>query len=274
MIDKNKNIRILEETLAICSRGYYGVNGNRAECKLSKLQMPQAEVILPEDDIPSLDQFGRGFTTEYRCEYGDSFGAARKLADDGKECILVLNFANASHPGGGVRNGAVAQEEDLCRKSSLLFSLESMQARRFYNYNWKQMSNLGTDAVIITPRVEIIRDDDNNLLEESVVVAVMTCAAPDVREGIAGMSQEEYEALVYARISRMLLVAASRGYKNLVLGAWGCGAFGNDPKTMSDLFKKAARETDGLFETMEFAIIRNEDRPQNFDEFARNFKPE
>ena len=76
MKDRNKNIQILEETLAICSRGYYGVNGKRADCKLSKLQMPQAEVVLPEDDIPSLDQFGRRFTTEYRCEYGDSFGAA------------------------------------------------------------------------------------------------------------------------------------------------------------------------------------------------------
>ena len=272
MRDRNKNIQILEETLAICSRGFYGVNGNRAECKLSKLQMPQAEVILPEDDIPSLDQFGRRFTTEYRCEYGDSFGAARKLAAEGKECIMVLNFANAFHPGGGVRNGATAQEEDLCRKSSLLFSLESMQARRFYNYNWKQMTNLGTDAVIITPRVEIIRDDENELLEESVVVAVMTCAAPDIREGMADMTQEIYEKMIYNRIMRMLVCAASRGYNNLVLGAWGCGAFGNDPKTMSDLFKKAARETDGLFETMEFAIIRNDERPENFNEFSRNFK--
>ena len=272
MRDRNKNIQILEETLAICSRGYYGVNGQRAECKLSKLQMPQSEVVLPEDEIPSLDQFGRRFSTTYKCEYGDSFSAARKLADEGKECILVLNFANASHPGGGVRNGATAQEEDLCRKSSLLFSLESMQARRFYNYNWKQVGNLGTDAVIITPRVEIIRDDENNLLEESVVVAVMTCAAPDIREGLGNMTQEEYEALVYNRIMRMLIVAASRGYNNLVLGAWGCGVFGNDPKVMSDLFKKAARETDGLFETMEFAIIRNDEKPENYNEFSRNFK--
>ena len=274
MRDRKNNIQILEETLAICSRGFYGVNGNRAECKLTKLQMPQAEVILPEDEIPSLDQFGRRFTTEYRCVYGDSFGAARILAAEGKECILVLNFANALHPGGGVRNGANAQEEDLCRKSSLLFSLESLQARRFYNYNWKQMTNLGTDAVIITPRVEILRDDENNLLEESVVVAVMTCAAPNIRDGLADKTQEEYEALIYDRILRMLVVAASRGYNNLVLGAWGCGVFGNDPKTMSDLFKKAARETDGLFETMEFAIIRNDEKPENYNEFSRNFKTE
>ncbi|MBR3082295.1 MAG: TIGR02452 family protein, partial [Clostridiales bacterium] len=133
-------------------------------------------------------------------------------------------------------------------------------------------TNLGTNAVIITPRVEIIRDDDNNLLEESVVVAVMTCAAPNIRDGIADMTQQQYEEMVYSRIMRMLLVAASRGYNNLVLGAWGCGAFGNDPKMMSDLFKKAARETDGLFETMEFAIVRNDEKPENYNEFSRNFK--
>ena len=83
------------------------------------------------------------------------------------------------------------------------------------------MTNLGTNAVIITPRVEIIRDDDNNLLEESVVVAVMTCAAPNIRDGIPDMNREQYDDMVYYRIMRMLLVAASRGYKNLVLGAWG-----------------------------------------------------
>ena len=71
---------------------------------------------------------------------------------------------------------------------------------------------------------------------------------------------------------RMLLVAASRGYKNLVLGAWGCGAFCNDAKTISDLFKKATQETDGIFETVEFAVIRNDADPRNYNEFARNFK--
>ena len=118
MRDRKNNIQILEETLSICSRGFYGVNGNRAECKLTKLQMPQAEVILPEDEIPSLDQFGRRFTTEYRCEYGDSFGIARKLAGEGKECILVLNFANALHPGGGVRNGACRREDSIITTGS------------------------------------------------------------------------------------------------------------------------------------------------------------
>ena len=51
MNDRKKNIQILEETLAICSRGYYGVDGKRAECKLSKLQMPQSEV-LPKTRSP------------------------------------------------------------------------------------------------------------------------------------------------------------------------------------------------------------------------------
>ena len=69
-----------------------------------------------------------------------------------------------------------------------------------------------------------------------------------------------------------LLVAIKERNEVIILGAWGCGAFGNDPGTMSDLFKKAARETDGLFETMEFAIVRNDDKPQNYNEFSRNFK--
>ena len=90
--------------------------------------------------------------------------------------------------------------------------------------------------------VEIIKDETGNLLDETVIVAVMTCATPMINYGYEGMNEEQYQNMFYNRIVGMLRCAAVMGYKNLVLGAFGCGAFGNDAKVVSDLFYKALKE--------------------------------
>ncbi len=102
----------------------------------------------------------------------------------------LLNLANPWNPGGGVRHGARVQEEDLCRKSSLLLSLESRAAERYYQYNRSLNTYMGSDALMITPHVEIIKDENGELLDDTVVVSVLTCAAPMVTRGKEGMSEE------------------------------------------------------------------------------------
>ena len=177
-----------------------------------------------------------------------------------------------------MRNGARAQEEDLCRKSSLLLSLESPKASKYYEYNKSLHSYIGSDAIMITPQVEIIKDENGDLLPESVVVAVMTCAAPMIKKGLEGLTDPQYQELVYNRIVGMLTVAAYLGYEVLVLGAFGCGAFGNDAKVVSDLFYKALKEFDfdgmkakDLFRRIDFAVLDRTPDQYNFKEFSRNF---
>lgn len=221
----------------------------------------------------------------YGCENTDSFTLARKNAHKhpewhaaGEKEILVLNFANPVNPGGGVRRGARAQEEDLCRKSTLLCSLESDEAFRYYDYNRKLRTYMGSDGIIISPKVEILKDSAGNLLEDSVVVAVMTCAAPMITYGKEGMSEEEYRDMFLKRIEGMLRVAAYFGYRHLVLGAFGCGAFRNDARVVSDLFYRALREFefDGMrekdfFRQIDFAVLSRSTRQYNYKEFYRNF---
>lgn len=192
--------------------------------------------------------------------------------------VLVLNLANPVHPGGGARNGARAQEEELCRKSSLLIFLESKEARRYYEYKENLHTYKGSDALMITPQVEIIKDENGELLDETVVVSVLTCAAPMVSRGKEGVSESEYEEMVYNRIMGMLKCVAYPGYKNLVLGAWGCGAFGNDACVISGLFYKALKEINynrhtekDLFCRIDFAVLDRTDVQYNFKEFYRNF---
>lgn len=287
---RTDNINILQDTLKILERGYYIFHGEKKTLKLTKQQMEHSIVYLPND----IERIAQSKDVEHTYVMGriccgvenmDAFSLARKRAGNcgfsknKPQRILVLNLANPVNPGGGVRSGAKAQEEDLCRASSLLLSLESAAAGKYYAYNQKLHTYMGSDAIIITPDVEIIKDADGNLLEESVLVSVMTCAAPMITRGMEGLSESRYREMVYRRIVGMLKTAAYLKYENLVLGAFGCGAFGNDAHVISDLFYQAIKEFDydgmlakDVFRRIDFAVLCRPNNLYNFNEFARNFQ--
>lgn len=286
---RSKEINMLQDTLQILKQGYYEKNGKRIMLKLSAKEMKEIQVYLPDEvkRNTNREDFKPPFVLGGRCGHGceniDAFALARKRMEDTfftKESprVLVLNLANPVNPGGGVRNGARAQEEDLCRKSSLLLSLESETAQKYYRYNQSLHTYMGSDALMITPQVEIIKDENGELLDETVVVSVLTCAAPMVSRGKEGMSEAEYEEMFYNRIMGMFKCVAYLGYKNLILGAWGCGAFGNDAHIVSDLFYKALKEINynnrgekDLFQHIDFAVLDRTEIQYNFKEFYRNF---
>lgn len=285
------NINIFQDTMEILEQGYYITDGKKIKLKLSRRQMEHASVYLPCDieKISESKEISHTFVMGrigVDCVNMDSFSLAVErcrecsylLKGKGEKRILVLNLANPVNPGGGVRRGAKAQEEDLCRRSSLLLSLEGREARAYYSYNRNLHTYMGSDGIIITPDVEILKDENGNLLEDSVIVSVMTCAAPMVRRGMEGMSDEAYREMVYKRIDGMLKTAAYLGYKVLILGAFGCGAFGNDARVVSDLFYKAIKEFDydGMsavvfFRRIDFAVLDHSPDQYNFRQFFRNF---
>lgn len=287
---RNENITILNDTLRILNQGYYTINGQRINLKLSREEMQKVSVFLPEDikriaakrtatQQPSANRM------DVACENMDSYTLARKrnaeypdLSDEQAKPILVLNFANPVNPGGGVRRGAKAQEEDLCRKSTLLPSLESPEANAYYTYNRTLNTYMGSHAVMITPKVEIIKDEKGNLLKDSLIVSVMTCAAPMLRNGMEGMTDQEYQDMFYERILGMLHIAGHLGYTTLILGAFGCGAFMNDAHIVSDLFYKALKnfthsglKAEKIFQRIDFGVLSRSADQYNYKEFARNF---
>ena len=283
MRDRTPDIQMFEDTMQILKQGWYEKNDKKTVLKLSAKEMQEIQVCLPDDVKEICNHADYKPDAEagdciHTCENIDSYALARKRVAEGISKVLVLNLASPVHPGGGVRRGARAQEEDLCRKSSLLLSLESKAAQRYYDYNKSLHSFMGSDALMLTPQVEIIKDENGVLLDDTVIVSVLTCAAPKVSGGKEGMSEAAYRKLVYDRIVGMLKSAAYFGYRNLILGAWGCGAYGNDASVISDLFRKALTELDyngykesDLFSRIDFAVLDRTPAQFNYKQFKRNF---
>ncbi len=294
-----RNIQILNDTLDILEKGRFKKDGQGINLSFSPEQMRQIQVFLPDDmdalragaaedsdvEIISGDRSltGSGSCT-FGCENEDALVLAQRkyleLKESGEASpkVLVLNLASATHPGGQTRKGASAQEEDLCRRTSLLLSLESENAKKYYDYNSLRKTHMGSDGVMISPCVEVLKDASADTLFDPFPISVMSCAAPMIRMGLEGMSEQEYKDMLYNRIQGMLLVAASRNYRSLILGAFGCGVYGNDAAVVSDLFYKAIQDfsfhgtgSAKIFDSIDFAVLCRPDTDYNYREFCRNF---
>ena len=140
----------------------------------------------------------------------DSFQAGRKYKN-----ALVMNFANAHNPGGGFKLGANAQEEALCRCSTLYASITSKKASEMYIYNNTHISRVESDYMLISPNVCVFRDEKYDLLETPVVMGVITLPAPN-RYGAALLADDELIEETFVRRIRIMHLRLG----NLKLGQW------------------------------------------------------
>lgn len=183
-----------------------------------------------------------------------TLAAARRLADAGKRPV-ALNFASAKHPGGGWLSGARAQEETLARASGLVACIEG---NPMYARNAALGDALYLDDAIYSPDVPVFRDDAGALLSEPYLCAFIT--APAVNAGVVlerdRSRRAEVCAVMARRVRRVLAIAALHEHSALVLGAWGCGVFRNDPAVVAGLFAEAlAGPFHGAFAEGVFAVL-------------------
>lgn len=191
--------------------------------------------------------------------------------------VLVLNMANAYHSGGGWEQGALAQEEALCYRSSLAFTLKT----RYYP--------IPEAGGIYSPTVVVIRESiaqGHNLLDLSrphdlPVVSCISVAAirkPDLVRDVEG--REKYKGkldreTMKEKMRVVLRVAAVRKHRVLVLAALGCGAFSNPREEVVQCWKEVFGESEfggGWWETVVFAVLElgeHEDGDGNFGVFFR-----
>jgi uncharacterized protein (TIGR02452 family) len=164
----------------------------------------------------------------------------------------ALNFASATHPGGGFLSGAAAQEEYLARSSALYACLEKNQ---MYSFHQARRDPIYTDYVIYSPEVPVFRADDGLLLEKPYAVSIITSPAANANHVQTDRRGEILPAM-RSRILKVLGVGLLHGHDSIVLGAWGCGAFGNDPFEIAKLFHRAFEENfKGAYKRVIFAIV-------------------
>ena len=168
--------------------------------------------------------------------------------------VAVLNFASAKHPGGGYRSGSQAQEESIARSSGLVTCQE--QVTGFYDFHRWQSDPVYSHRVICSPGVPVFRDDAGALLDAPYLVDVLTAAAPNAGALRDRRSAVDVGAVLRDRAQRVLAIAASHGTTHLVLGAWGCGVFRNDPAVVAETFRHhLAGGFRGSFDQVTFAIF-------------------
>ena len=198
--------------------------------------------------------------------------------------IAVLNFASATNPGGGVKTGSSAQEESLCRCSTLYPTLnQNWLWQCYYQKNRDAQNNLHTDACIYSPGVVICKNDDSfpERMDESdwATVDVISCAAPNLRRRPGNVHNPEYGRTVsisddglyqlhLKRAKHIMHIAASNGVDAMILGAFGCGAFANDPIIVSRAYRDAIADYKQFFHVIEFAVYCREDETENYDAFS------
>lgn len=204
-----------------------------------------------------------------------------------RERIAVLNFASAVNPGGGVKSGSRAQEESLCRCSTLYPTLnQSYFWKKYYDVNREANDPLHTDACIWSPGVVICKSDSGIPqrmdTEGWVTVDVITCAAPNLREKTGNihnpemaqpvhLSWEKQYTLHLQRARHILHIAAANRVSTLILGAFGCGAFANDPGAVAAAYKEALEEYGQYFRYVEFAVYCRDHEQENYIAFRNAF---
>ncbi|MFG2088148.1 TIGR02452 family protein [Spirillospora sp. NPDC048824] len=227
-----------QETVAILERGDYPApSGRTVSIAESLARAVQGTVLYRPDELDGL--LGRlpaaepGTTTRIEVTGETTLAAARRLCAPGT-VPFTLNFASAKNPGGGFLSGAHAQEEGLARSSGLYESLRS--AREYYDFHRAQRDLLYSDHMIYSPDVPVFRDDDGRLLEEPYEIAFLTSPAPNRGAIRDAGTAEHIPGVLRLRAHKLLAVALANGHRRLVLGAWGCGVFRNDPAEVAGVF--------------------------------------
>lgn len=202
--------------------------------------------------------------TEIIVEDIDSVGAVMKYTYNGVN-TAVLNFASYKNPGGMFLNGSKAQEECLCHESFLYNVLKEFQTE-FYDWNNQRKNKaLYLNRALFSPEILFIRGAKQERC------SVITCAAPNksAAQKYQNVSDEENTKVLRSRIKFVLDIAKENNVHTLILGAYGCGVFGQDATEIANIFKEYLTTTHKDFGTVVFAIPR--DKSGNFEKFVEVF---
>lgn len=261
-------IKIAQEQLRLIDTGTYIIYSIKDE--INKM----IAGTVSHKDIPEIEGLSLSDTNTCKITVSnkDTISAIldKKKLNDG---VCALNFASAKHPGGGFESGALAQEECLCYCSTLFGSLR--EQTEVYEESLNNLNNgLYSNWTIYSPNVSIVRDSKYRFIVPAKC-SFITSPAPNAKVYLNRRkgNEKDLAKALYKRCELVLKTAALHGEKNLILGAFGCGVFGNDPNKVAETFKRLLIDEGyaGYFDSIEFAILTRSGDNSNFNAFKRCF---
>jgi len=267
-IDRDLAVHLGEEAVIISKAGQYIGPTGLVVIATEVKSCVQATVHYAADHAHPNPVKGPHATTVYEVTNETTLSAHRRHLAKGHR-VVSLNFASATNPGGGFLTGARAQEEYLCRSSALYLAIKDSP---MYAYHRREGHRRYSDAMIYSPDVPVFRDDEHRLLPKPYLASFITSAAPLTKhlhpEELVGIPD-----ILRERIRKILTVAQVHGHDSLVLGAWGCGAFGNDGHLVAALFHQALEnDFKGAFKEVTFAIVDTSPEEKFIGPFAARFR--
>lgn len=283
IISRTRKAQIARETLDILREGKYTAAGKEIDIsKELENSVNRTKLFTPSKVAELAAQIKQNLRESQGPEKEDSYqklevdpvstlAAAKKFKEQGYQQVTALNFASGTNPGGGFLEGSTAQEESLARKTGLYLTLTE-QGQRYYAENRRRGSALYTDHLIYSPQVPVIRNTNDELIEDPWTVNIVT--APAVNAG--RLKNEEPEKLdqikptMKRRLDYILAVAAKYDTEALVLGAFGCGAFKNSPEMMAELFAgylQPGGVYSKAFAAVNFAVLSRSGESRNYKVF-------
>lgn len=278
---RTQNIEIFKDTEKLCK--------NNAILKNAIAESSNKQYVVKEEDVIECNREHR-FSESVQVIVSKKRSLEAARAYSGQK-VCVHNFASATNPGGGVTKGSSAQEEAICRCSTLYFNIIEPQISDDFHSRHRQMLKTGqldaryNDDCIYTPEVVVFKEDTAipKLLQEKewYKVDVITCAAPNLRERPSNtmnpdggskpirLKDKELKDIHEKRMRRIFDIAKKEKADVLILGAFGCGAFQNSPRVVADAMATVVNEYQYDFAVIEFAVYCPPGNTENYDVFKR-----
>jgi uncharacterized protein (TIGR02452 family) len=274
LMKKEERIEWAKETVSICDTGFYMTPGGRRIELKTQIEAAVNGTILysPENHLESKKD-RPVLQTVFEVKNETTCDALARLVQAGGH-VGCLNFASARNPGGGFLTGAQAQEEALARCSALYPCL--LKTPEYYERNRAHRSAIYLDLLIYSPLVPFFRNDAGVLLERPFAASVITAPAPNAGAVLQNEPKNapSIEPALRRRAELVLTVAHTRGIDSLVLGAWGCGVFRNEPIKVAKIFAEFLTlpgKFAGAFSRVTFAVLDRSEEAPTYRAFAQVF---
>jgi uncharacterized protein (TIGR02452 family) len=218
----------------------------------NEMENPPKSIKFGFIDIPQSEP---EYQTEIIVENKDTFDMAQDFLNLGLNPV-ALNMACETYPGGGVKYGAKAQEEDLFRRSNYFLTMP----KSFYPLKGPQL--------IYSPKITVFKNTDYQNIKPFQTACIASAALKRPRLNDHDQYNVAQYHIMYHKIENIFRVALLKGHDSLVLGALGCGAYGNPVYQVIEIFNQILERYYGYFKQIGFAVMSSRD--DNYEIFSKN----